>query len=108
LREILATLKAIDGKLTPPGGKPPEFKPGARFKPGRVFSIGQTIPPDVDLVVGDGGLRWRRLWDEGVGGRLPTERWTPRDVDGPVLGTNELLGRGHVTEVPAPDSEAGT
>lgn len=102
--EIRDLLKSIDGKLTP---RKVEFKSGNRFKPGRVFSRGQNVPSDVDLVAAPDGVRWRRLWNDSVAGRLPTEWWTPRDIDGTVRATNDLLTQyGHVTEVPAPDSEA--
>jgi hypothetical protein len=99
--EILATLKRIEDHLRP---KPVEIKQGHRVNLGTVYSAGQTIPDRVDLVIAGGGLRWRRLFDDTAAGRVPTQQWTPRDVDGPVLSTGDLLAQeGHVTEVPAPE-----
>lgn len=96
LAEILATLRSIDAKLSPP-----EVKPGKRLKLGRVFSAGQTIPDDVDLVVGPGNLRWKRAFDDM---QVALDQWYPRDVDGPMLSGNALIAEcGHVTEIPAPD-----
>jgi hypothetical protein len=103
-REILAALRSIDAKLSPP--TPPTTKPGNQFKPGRVFSAGQTIPGDVDLVIGSSNLRWKRVFDDMQVGQ---DQWYPRDVEGPILSGGELIRQsGHVTEVPAPDSEART
>ena len=101
LTEIRDLLKSIDAKLSPP-----TVKPGKPLKLGRVFSAGQTIPDDVDLVVGTGNLRWKRAYSDM---QVPLDVWYPRDVDGPMLSGNALIGQnGHVTEIPAPDSEAST
>lgn len=94
--EIRDLLRSIDGKLTPvPSNR------AATRKLGRVFAVGDLVPADVDLVIGTSGLRWTRQYG--------SDEWHPRDVAGPVISTNELLQRsGHVTEIPAPGSEAGT
>lgn len=101
LGEILATLKSIDAKLSPP-----LTKKGKHVKLGRIFSAGQTIPDDVDLVTGASNLRWKRAYNDM---RVPLDQWYPRDGDGPVVSGNVLIAQnGHVTEIPAPGSEAGT
>lgn len=99
--QILATLRSIDAKLSPP-----KIELKSAFKPaGRVFSVGQIIPDDVDLVHVGAGVRWKR--DTGPHG-VPLDSWYPRDGEGPMISGNELLTRsGHVTEIPAPDG-AGT
>lgn len=103
LREIRDHLKSIDNRLTQQPTKV-EYK----LNLGRVFSAGQTIPEDVDLVVAGNGVRWVREFEHTAAGSLPTDNWHPRDVEGPVLPTAELLARtGHVTEIPAPASEEG-
>lgn len=101
--EILATLKSIDAKLSP---RPVEIKQGHRVKLGKVFSVGQTIPDHVDLVIDAAGVRWKRAFDDM---QVPLDQWYPRDGEGAIVSTNELLARnGHVTEVPAPGGQAGT
>lgn len=104
LTEILATLKSIDAKLPEPP-KPPTSPPSRIGEPGRVFSNGQHIPGDVDLVMAAGGLRWRRIMIDGE----PSDLWTPRDSGGLELSSNDLLSRtGHVVEVPDPNGQEGT
>ncbi|HEX3781692.1 MAG TPA: hypothetical protein VHX38_18675 [Pseudonocardiaceae bacterium] len=103
LRDVLATLKSIDGKLPDPP-KPPERAPSRIKRAGRVFVNGQIIPVDVDLVIGAAGMRWKRILIDGE----PSDLWTPRDVGGLELSSNDLLARcGHVTEVPDPTAEEG-
>lgn len=97
LTEILAELRALNAKV-PEQPKPPQPKTRVS-RPGRVFSNGQLIPMDVDLVIA-GAQRWIRIRVDGE----PSDLWTPRDVAGPELSSNELLSRaGHVVEVPAPE-----
>lgn len=94
LREILGTLKSIDGRLAAAERKP---APAYQLRLGRVFKSGDLPPADLDLVMADGGLRWVRDFDR--------DRWHPRDVDGPELAWNELLDRaGHLTEIQPPPS----
>lgn len=94
LRELIAVAKSIDAKL----GKPPATARTATL--GRVFALGQLVPDDVDLVIATGGLRWIRDPND-------TDRWWPRDVEGPIISTNELLSRvGQITEIPAPAEQA--
>lgn len=102
LGEIRDLLKSIDAKLTP---TKVELKPA--FQPtGRVFSAGQLIPDDVDLVVAGNGMRWKRMFNDM---RVALDRWYPRDIDGDAISGNELITlNGHVTEVPAPGGEAST
>lgn len=97
LVEIRDLLQSIDGKLSPPQPAP---KPAGRnLHLGRVFAVGDLIPADVDLVTTDHGLRWIRQYG--------TDNWHPRDIGGALVSSNELLTRsGHVTEIPAPGSEA--
>lgn len=93
LREIRDTLKSVEAKLTPQ-----PTKAAYKLNLGRTFAIGQLIPDDVDLVMGAGGLRWIREYG--------TDEWHPRDVEGPVISSNELLSRTvHVTEIPAPKDD---
>lgn len=102
LVEIRDLLKSIDSKL---GDRPAVPRPRSVIgKPGRVFSVGQSIPTDVDLVTASAGQRWQRLVDDTPAGPVPSDNWRPRDADGPARSTNALLSEhGHVTEVPAPD-----
>ena len=82
------------------------FNGGVYVHPDMSVIEQQTIPDDVDLVVGTGNLRWKRAYSDM---QVPLDVWYPRDVDGPMLSGNALIGQnGHVTEIPAPDSEAST
>lgn len=94
LREIRDTLKSIDCRQAAAEAKP---APAFKLRLGRVFGAGTLPPPDLDLVMADGGLRWVRDFDRDL--------WHPRDVDGPELSWNELLSRaGHLTEIKPPPS----
>lgn len=99
LTQIRDELRTLNAKILDPP-KRPDPKPRIA-RPGRVFSNGQIIPTDVDLVTGAGGVRWKRITIDGE----PSDLWTPRDAGGLELSTNDMLARnGHVTEIPDPNT----
>lgn len=101
MADVVGLLREIRDRL-PERPKPPERAVPLIKRPGRVFSNGQIIPPDVDLVTGAGGVRWKRIMIDGE----PSDLWTPRDSGGLELSTNDMLARnGHVTEIPDPNAE---
>jgi hypothetical protein len=101
MSDVVDLLREIRDRL-PNLPKPPERAVPRIKRLGRLFSNGQVIPSDVDLVIGGAGLRWKRIL---IDGEL-SDLWTPRDAGGVELSSNDLLSReGHVTEIPDPTAE---
>ena len=99
---VLGEIRDLLGEIRDAVKPPPRPEPRSRIaRLGRVFSNGQIIPMDVDLVQA-GNQRWCRIMIDGE----PSDLWTPRDERGLELSSNDLLSRmGHVTEIPPPAEE---
>lgn len=97
---VLGEIRDLLGEIRDAVKPVPRPKPVSRIgRLGRVFSNGQIIPMDVDLVQA-GNQRWCRIMIDGE----PSDLWTPRDERGLELSSNDMLSRfGHVTEIPAPE-----